>query len=82
MAQYELEKILLSSYFIVLQFFLVLCCFVAINAMPNPQGPKGALVATAESGHFSYDGMFSQSYFKIFACVTKSNFRFVFLQRS
>ncbi|XP_046449504.1 putative carbonic anhydrase 3 [Daphnia pulex] len=40
------------------QFLLVICCLTAvISAMPNPQAqaPSGALVATAESGHFSYD---------------------------
>ena len=40
------------------QLSSVICCFVAISAMPNPQAPKGSLVETAESGHFSYDGNF------------------------
>ena len=40
------------------QLSLVICCVVAISAMPNPQAPKGSLVETAESGHFSYDGNF------------------------
>jgi hypothetical protein len=40
-----------------MQVSLVICCVVAaINAMPNPQAAKGSIVATAESGHFSYDG--------------------------
>ena len=42
-----------------LSLLVVICCVMAISAMPNPRAPaKGSLVATAESGHFSYDGKF------------------------
>ena len=55
------------SLYFALQFSLVMCCIVAVNAMPNPQAPRGSIVPTAEGGHFSYDGKLCFIYFvKIF----------------
>nr|CAH0111982.1 unnamed protein product [Daphnia galeata] len=45
----------MAKFHLLCKLSLVICCVVAISAMPNPQAPKGSLVETAESGHFSYD---------------------------